>query len=50
MRTSWRLASNRVIGPIPDLPAHSAAHVLAVSLPSGVTSPMPVITTRLVIC
>ena len=40
-----RDASNAVIGPTPDRPASSAAQVLSRSSPSGVTAPMPVITT-----
>ena len=38
-----------MIGPPPERPSHSAFQVEAVSLPTGVTSPMPVTTTRLVI-
>jgi hypothetical protein len=37
------LASKRVIGPMPDLPAQTFAHVTSVPTPSGVTRPMPVI-------
>src|SRR5207249_4835423 len=33
--------SNRVIGPAPDSPATRAAQVLATSVPTGVTSPIP---------
>src|SRR4051794_30102060 len=39
--------SNCVIGPAPDSPASRASHVVATSLPSGVSAPRPVITTRL---
>ncbi len=47
MRTGNPLASNPAIGAPPLLPASSASHVVATSLPTGVTSPMPVIATRL---
>src|SRR6185312_7363904 len=40
------VVSNSVVGPAPFLPASSAAHVVSRSLPIGVTSPMPVMTTR----
>jgi len=36
-----------VISPTPDLPAHNADHVSSTPIPNGVTSPIPVITTRL---
>src|SRR5512143_194172 len=38
-------ASNRVIGPTPDVPARIASHVLRTSKPRGVTAPSPVTTT-----
>src|SRR5512143_4187543 len=38
-------ASNRVIGPTPDVPASIASHVLRTSTPRGVTAPSPVTTT-----
>src|SRR5574340_843360 len=40
-------ASNEAIDAAPLAPAHTAAHVDAASLPTGVTAPMPVIATRL---
>ncbi len=46
MRTGKPLASNRLIGAPPLLPASSASQVVATSLPTGVTRPMPVIATR----
>ena len=46
MRTGKPLASKTVIGAPPLRPASSAPHVVATSLPTGVTSPMPVIATR----
>src|SRR5438128_4927097 len=44
--TRNRLVSYAVIGPTPDAPRHRASHVAATSLPTGVTSPIPVTTTR----
>ena len=41
------VASNLVIGPTPLCPASRASQVLDLSRPSGVKSPMPVMTTRL---
>jgi hypothetical protein len=38
--------SNRVIGPMPLLPASAAAQVSATVLPRGVSMPRPVTTTR----
>src|SRR5512140_512269 len=38
-------ASNRVIGPTPDVPARIASHVLRTPTPRGVTAPSPVTTT-----
>src|SRR5262249_16405120 len=49
MCTSCWLVSKRVMGPIPDRPSQSAFQVIFVSLPTGVTMPMPVIATRFVI-
>src|SRR5262245_26150771 len=46
-RVECREASNAVIGPIPDRPETTPAHVAAVPTPSGDTSPIPVTTTRL---
>src|SRR6185436_1215818 len=46
-RLECRDASNEVMGPIPERPAHIPAHVAAVPTPSGDTSPIPVTTTRL---
>src|SRR5579871_1403742 len=46
MRQFWSDASNLVIGPAPDSPAIRLAQAVATSHPSGVTSPIPVITTR----
>src|SRR5687767_652745 len=43
---SWSVASKRVIGPMPDRPSTMPCQVDATSLPSGVISPMPVMTTR----
>ena len=40
-------ASNLVIGPAPDLPASRFFQVSSVELPSGVSAPKPVTTTRL---
>src|SRR4051812_13114151 len=39
--------SNEVICPIPDLPAATLLHASSTLLPTGETTPMPVITTRL---
>src|SRR5512143_550675 len=41
--------SNLVIGPTPDRPARSAAHVGPTPIPSGVTAPSPVTTTLLML-
>src|SRR5881628_2707615 len=38
--------SNRVMGPAPERPASRPSHVLETFVPSGVTSPRPVIATR----
>src|SRR5512141_1125376 len=38
-------ASNRVIGPTPDVPARIASHVLRTPTPRGGTAPSPVTTT-----
>ncbi len=46
MRVGIWLASNRVIGPIPDRPARREAQNSSAVLPTGVTAPAPVITTR----
>ena len=45
MRQGRSLASKRVIGPTPLLPAIAASHVCWVPMPSGVTRPIPVTTT-----
>src|SRR3954465_4961584 len=45
-RTCCLEASNLVIGAAPDLPSRSARQVLSTSVPTGVTSPRPVTTTR----
>src|SRR4030042_1011585 len=42
-------ASNLVIGPMPDLPAHTASQFLSIPVPRGVTIPKPVTTTLLFI-
>jgi hypothetical protein len=39
-------ASKRVMGPIPDFPWISAAQNSSAVLPTGVTAPTPVMTTR----
>ncbi len=39
-------ASNRVIGPIPELPARQAFQLSSTPIPRGVTAPKPVTTTR----
>ena len=41
-----RMESKRVIGPMPERPASSAAHALGTSLPTGQMTPRPVTTTR----
>jgi hypothetical protein len=46
MRHACRVASKCVIGPAPDRPSRAARQVSSVSRPSGLTRPMPVITTR----
>src|SRR3954453_8031523 len=45
-RTCCLEASNLVIGAAPDLPSSSALQVESTSVPTGVTSPRPVTTTR----
>src|SRR6185312_7670233 len=45
-RTCCLAASNLVMGPAPDLPSSSALQVESTSVPTGVTSPRPVTTTR----
>src|SRR3954465_10174916 len=45
-RTCCLEASNLVIGAPPDLPSSSALQVDSTSVPTGVTSPRPVTTTR----
>ena len=40
------LASNKVMGAVPDLPASKAAQVSPIVFPSGLTHPSPLITTR----
>src|SRR5207247_4498442 len=45
-RTDDCTGSKRVIGPAPDRPATRASQVVRVVLPSGLTSPRPVMTTR----
>src|SRR5947208_7442717 len=45
MRLGSSLASKRVIGPTPDLPAMAASHDSLVPMPKGVTRPIPVTTT-----
>src|SRR6185295_15639762 len=47
MRAEYCDASNRVIGPIPLLPARIASQFACVPMASGDTSPTPVTTTRL---
>src|SRR5207253_7164846 len=44
--TGLRAGSNRVIGPAPDRPATRPSQVLWTLVPSGVTTPRPVIATR----
>ena len=46
MRTGNAEASNSVIGPMPDRPADSADQKLSRPTPTGLTTPMPVMTTR----
>src|SRR5688572_10917843 len=46
MRVVKRLASKRVIGPIPPRPCTMLSHALATVLPTGETMPSPVTTTR----
>src|ERR1700752_621968 len=46
MRVGRGLASNRVMGPIPDFPCVSAVQNSSAVLPTGVTAPAPVMTTR----
>src|SRR3954470_16005335 len=45
MRLGRSLASKRVMGPTPDLPAMAASHDSLVPMPKGVTRPIPVTTT-----
>src|SRR5512134_79217 len=45
-RTDWSLGSNLVIGAAPGVPASSAFQVDSTSVPTGVTRPSPVTTTR----
>ena len=47
MRTGNPSVSNSVIGPMPDLPAISAFQNSSVPMPTGETTPIPVITTLL---
>src|SRR5262245_10067286 len=44
--TAWAEVSQAVIGPIPLRPARRPSQVLSVSIPTGLTAPMPVMTTR----
>src|SRR5207253_5163939 len=44
--TGLRAGSNRVIGPAPERPAMRPSQVLETLVPSGVTTPRPVIATR----
>src|SRR4029453_17974264 len=46
MRVGNVLASKCVIGPMPLVPATIARHAVGTSLPTGLTMPSPVITTR----
>src|SRR5215467_105695 len=46
MRVSRRFASKRVMGPIPDRPAQMAVQYSGTELPTGVSTPSPVTTTR----
>jgi hypothetical protein len=46
MRTRKAEQSNCVMGPMPPVPESSAPHDSAVPMPTGVTSPIPVMTTR----
>src|SRR5688572_10501326 len=46
MRHFWSLASKRVVGPAPLLPARMFFQLVSTSPPSGVTRPRPVTTTR----
>ena len=45
MRLGNLLASNRVMGAMPERPARSAYQVSSVPMPTGVTRPTPVTTT-----
>src|SRR5918992_3687572 len=45
-RTDWSLGSNLVIGAAPGVPASSALQADSPSVPTGVTRPRPVTTTR----
>src|SRR5215467_11419893 len=46
MRVSNPVASNRVMGPMPERPSRRACQNSSAVLPTGVTAPTPVITTR----
>src|SRR6185503_8010736 len=46
MRVGRAFASNRVTGPIPDFPCVRAVQNSSAVLPTGVTAPAPVMTTR----
>ena len=46
MRVSNRLGSKCVIGPNPERPATTLAHNSSTVFPTGLTSPIPVTTTR----
>src|SRR4029079_446372 len=45
-RTCWLEASNLVMGAAPDFPSRRPRQVESTSVPTGVTSPRPVTTTR----
>ena len=47
--TGQLLASKSVMGPTPHLPSRMAAQKSLMFLPMGVTAPIPVITTRLLV-
>src|SRR3989338_5721747 len=49
MVTGKPVVSKRVMGPMPERPAHSPDHVSSTPMPRGVSSPRPVTTTRWVI-
>ena len=44
--SAWPGASKRVIGPAPEVPASAARHASCQPMPSGLTMPSPVTTTR----